>query len=549
MLLTIKDLLRSESLRDCTLKTAPGDGDAAVTGVCLVHSERTLASLRPGEAAVVDAGIFRGFRPDTPAFLDSLVHNGASVLFVEVSETFTAIPEAFLRKAEEHGLAVLETPWGARSSDIVCLLSRVLEGKAHPHFFEEISRRFRQFVLHGADMESIVTALADCVGAPVIYLGTGLHVICQSEPGFVRVTSPMAKCGDNYEAEALFAAGKTQESRHLVAAPVPLPGANIGFLAMAGAPADAVALHALHQAAMALSLNRMELHIQKNSHRNYQQELIDCTVGAPDAARARSAAQVLDVNIHAQYTAVVVVLEAEPAADDVHAHFDPVKYVSARLRAQSLRPAAVGRQNEQTVILIDEANFRSDPIREQMEAFAARLKPAPGEEASPWTVRSAAVGYCSTYAKLHAVQAIYQDAKNALEIGERIHSAPFFCDDFNRLGLYRLLHTLSRTEDLTRYLSDGIQRLSAYDKHRRANLVATLDMFFKHGRNAKDTAGALYIHPKTIAYRLERIREITGIDFQDGAQMFEAEVGLKILKMTENTEKVAGEAPFSVPER
>ncbi len=44
------------------------------------------------------------------------------------------------------------------------------------------------------------------------------------------------------------------------------------------------------------------------------------------------------------------------------------------------------------------------------------------------------------------------------------------------------------------------------------DLVATLRAYYAHDMNRTSTAAALHIHPRTLDYRLRRVREVTGID-------------------------------------
>jgi sugar diacid utilization regulator len=44
------------------------------------------------------------------------------------------------------------------------------------------------------------------------------------------------------------------------------------------------------------------------------------------------------------------------------------------------------------------------------------------------------------------------------------------------------------------------------------DLVATLCAYYVHDMNRTSTAAALHIHPRTLDYRLRRVREVTGID-------------------------------------
>ncbi|MEU8635467.1 helix-turn-helix domain-containing protein [Amycolatopsis sp. NPDC048633] len=44
------------------------------------------------------------------------------------------------------------------------------------------------------------------------------------------------------------------------------------------------------------------------------------------------------------------------------------------------------------------------------------------------------------------------------------------------------------------------------------DLVTTLDVYYRNDMNRLRSAVALHIHPRTLDYRLRRVRESTGVD-------------------------------------
>jgi DNA-binding PucR family transcriptional regulator len=60
-----------------------------------------------------------------------------------------------------------------------------------------------------------------------------------------------------------------------------------------------------------------------------------------------------------------------------------------------------------------------------------------------------------------------------------------------------------------------IEELKAYDQTHHANMIETIYTFLAHDGNMNGAAGILHVHPNTLAYRLKRITEITGLDLKD----------------------------------
>lgn len=61
------------------------------------------------------------------------------------------------------------------------------------------------------------------------------------------------------------------------------------------------------------------------------------------------------------------------------------------------------------------------------------------------------------------------------------------------------------------------------------DLYTTLRSYLKNSLNTKRTAEELYVHPKTVTYRLNRITELSGINFDDGESLLNYNMGIKIV--------------------
>lgn len=81
-------------------------------------------------------------------------------------------------------------------------------------------------------------------------------------------------------------------------------------------------------------------------------------------------------------------------------------------------------------------------------------------------------------------------------------------------GSYRLLLRLFVThpEVIREFYESTVGPLVIYDQHYGTDLVRTLESYLDHDCNMNATAVAVYAHRHTIAYRLERIRELSGLD-------------------------------------
>jgi Regulator of polyketide synthase expression len=62
---------------------------------------------------------------------------------------------------------------------------------------------------------------------------------------------------------------------------------------------------------------------------------------------------------------------------------------------------------------------------------------------------------------------------------------------------------------------------------RKGNLVATLRAYLETGEQ-QQAAQRLRVHPNTLRYRLDRIREISGVDLEDPETRLNLAVALRV---------------------
>ncbi|MDU5082027.1 PucR family transcriptional regulator [Tissierella carlieri] len=124
----------------------------------------------------------------------------------------------------------------------------------------------------------------------------------------------------------------------------------------------------------------------------------------------------------------------------------------------------------------------------------------------------------------------YSEAKDAVNFGYRIFGKDFITT-FEELGIYKLLCRYENRDDLKKFVHPSLWILKEYDKDKNNELIDTLEKYLHCNLNAVKTAEELFVHYKTVLYRLNRIKELTNLDIENRANMLEIEVGLKILRI------------------
>ena len=87
--------------------------------------------------------------------------------------------------------------------------------------------------------------------------------------------------------------------------------------------------------------------------------------------------------------------------------------------------------------------------------------------------------------------------------------------EYPKLGIFRMLAAIPDLTDVDRFVREWLGSLLDYDQRRKAELVQTLTQYLEHGGNYDATAAELSVHKSTLKYRLQRIRELTGLELND----------------------------------
>lgn len=104
---------------------------------------------------------------------------------------------------------------------------------------------------------------------------------------------------------------------------------------------------------------------------------------------------------------------------------------------------------------------------------------------------------------------------------------------FEQTGAYRLLLSamLENPAELQRFYAETVEPLLSYDEQYETELLRTLATFLEADGNVAGTAQRLFTHRHTIYYRLERVRELSGLDVSSSDGREKLSLGLKAMRV------------------
>lgn len=83
-------------------------------------------------------------------------------------------------------------------------------------------------------------------------------------------------------------------------------------------------------------------------------------------------------------------------------------------------------------------------------------------------------------------------------------------------------------ERVQKFQSESLDRVIAFDRRNGTDLLHTADSYLRSNCKLQRCADAMSIHVTTLRHRLERMRELFGIDFEDADQRFRLQLALRM---------------------
>jgi PucR family transcriptional regulator, purine catabolism regulatory protein len=358
-------------------------------------------------------------------------------------------------------------------------------------------------VLTGEGLERVAALAAGVTGGTVVIVVPRLGVAAAS-----RAEADTAEVR-RYVGERL--AGRAVGVPDGVACEVPIASGDerLGAVVALGGEVGADVVEFLHLAAVAslteVAVEEAREEVEQNLRGSFLEELRDRAELDPREVVRRAARLGCDLARGA------VVLCAELSSDRP-------RHVVATIAGEY--PGALAQHMEDRVYAVLPAETPESTLAAARE-LATRLQ------------RHGIVGVSSFYGDPAELSRAIQEAELVLDVLRRSdgEGGPI-PEDIGR-GTYRLLFRVlaSHPEEVRSFYEDTVAPAVRYDDQYATDLVGTLEAYLDRNCNMNATAAAIYAHRHTVAYRLERVKDLTGLDPMQSEDRERLGLGLKAYRI------------------
>jgi DNA-binding PucR family transcriptional regulator len=144
--------------------------------------------------------------------------------------------------------------------------------------------------------------------------------------------------------------------------------------------------------------------------------------------------------------------------------------------------------------------------------------------------RLVTIGASSRCAHARGLHIAHREALIALDVARQLGRSGVVYD---RAGVVGMLLSLRHEVGMQRFLELNLGGLLQEDEKQRTQLMQTLRVFFDVNCSHEAASQRLGVHRKTIAHRLTKISELTGLDLTTHDDRLVADLSLYVYRLLE----------------
>jgi purine catabolism regulator len=417
----------------------------------------------------------------------------------------------------------------------------------------QIHEELTQMVLHGQDLQSITSTLAQLLGRPVQVTDQCLRPVafgcpCGSNGGpqeAVEISLEKLTCDSDTQD---FLKRLRREQRPLpfpkpkeyglpeysLLVPVRVGGETLGYLVVFAANQDIgeMDLMAMEHGATVVALKFMQekvaYEVEERIRGRFIEDLIYRRWG--DEREVLEKARYLGCDPHYVYQVLVIQVSSDKSCysgessdkEFFRPRCDLSGIVQSEMSLWGYRAVTTGVN---PLVVVVDAGFggKEQSLPQLVEDLGQRIKKALGFREVLVCIGSPVKGIT----KLHYS---YRDAHTLLQVANRFGLRDGVIG-YKSLGVLRILLQIENPQVLQEYVDEILGPLLAYDRDKKGRLVSTLKAFVQSNFNCHQTAQRLFIHLNTLKYRLQRIRDVSGLDLDDPEERLNICIAIKILDL------------------
>ncbi len=538
--ITVKDVMNLEQMQGAQILAGLHKIDNIVKGITIIEVPDIVDWLSGGEILLTSLYNVREEIQSYREYIQKMAYRGVSALIIKTGRVVQEIPKEIIDAGNEFGLPIIELGKDIKYIDVMYPVMAELFNKqvVKLQYYKQVQDRFTELVIAGEGLEGIIRVLEELILNPVVIYNRKFQTLATTDEKVVKFGEVQdSSQRENLNAKLYYYRQKVvlPDLDNLLATQVVIPiqqlnqiNAYLVVVEKNNKLSD-MEFIILENASTVISLELVKRFAIGEVELKFKYDLLDSLVsGSFHLDTVLERASLMGWDLRGSFC--VVLMEFGNINDYLKDKRNRGTFISdigitVSNNVNEFTRHFMRIKSDSLYIIWPTGTKDEAKIKQDIRKAAQKIKAIFHNKYKKLELYT---GVGSIVPSIQEVAKSYEEAQNALNFGKMTNEEITI---FSELGIMRLLCKFSEYDDLEEFIPKSIHQLLNYDRENNMSLLSTLEVFLKTNSNATQTAKELFVHYKTVLYRLEKIKEISGMDLSNNKDRLEAELGLKIVSL------------------
>ena len=539
--ISMNSILRMEILQDAKLLAGASGTDQIVTSVNVMVDPNVVNLVSGGELLVSTAYAVRENLPQLLELIPQLKQRGVVALGLKFNSYINEIPQEILTLCDTLSFPLFEIPNRISFSQLITpIMTTIVNNQAQMlGDIYELQKALTATMLSGGGLQSIVQTLFDRFGNSIAIYNdffSSFVLACSDRrrESITRRMEDLVRVGSSgRETVSLMSSREVDNVDGLICNKIIIPiysdKKKYGsiYIWEDNREITNVDLAVLEASTSLIALDMIKKISMYEMENNHKASFLDDLLVHDEERQRKSLAnaEYFDFDVDAEHrVAVIRVLSGNSTISNssLYKTNNSIVNILRRVsRDSSIKVLFVNKCD--SIVLVFELPVHEDGnYLQHLHSFVDSAMNALEAEG---ILSMVSIGMGRSYADATNLWKSFNEAGRAAACWNiddvRIHS-------YEDLGVYRFLSYEVLRPELVLFYNETLKVLVDYDHDRDSELVHTLSLYFRCGGNLKRLAEEMGVHYNTVAYRIQRIKELAHVSFDNADQMLNLQIALKI---------------------
>jgi len=553
--ISLEKLLTLETLRGAKILGGASGTYKRITKVNVMEVPDIVEWVSEGEFLLTTAYSIKDNIHILMELIPKLNTKGVAGLGIKVGRYVNELPMDVIELADKLGFPIIEVPFSISHTDVISgILSEVINDQMNMLVkIDGFSREVMNIMMKGGSLKEIAQKLYDNIGNSLaIYenMIDSCEMICNEDDRGTIDNIVYKHIGlkhieeNDYDNEGSYKVHKDEIRGNIVdriTIPIVIENVEYGCIFIwldkkELTPLDNMLIESYVHIIALDFVKKLSLY---NMESNYKLEFFDDLLSNNEnrQKKAMERGKTFNLSKYLKYTVIVILLKDIYPLDKVAV--DNMSLSKGNIKDLLFITGRIAKLYRQNIVYVDKSDrililYGSDKskdsqtIKSEVIIFCQNIL---SEALKKFYENNLTIGIGRSYDETKLLNKSHVQAKL---IVENLSKTSMTCiKHYDDLGLYRILAFDGIQGELMEFCSDTIKPLIEYDKVNNSELVKTLKIYFQCDGNMKKIAEKMYMHYNTIIYRVQQIKDITGLDLENGDSRLNLEVALKAMDLIE----------------